>query len=53
MLAPGKYPGPHRAFIFTIYSHPRILPQRHIRTRDLPAPCQGASKRNAASPAEL
>jgi hypothetical protein len=42
MQAPGKNPGPHRAFIFTIYSHPRILSQRHIRRRDLPAPCQGA-----------
>jgi quinol monooxygenase YgiN len=48
MQAPRKNPGPHRASIFTIYSHPRILWQRQIRRRDLPAPCQGASKRNAA-----
>ena len=46
--APGKNPEPHRAFIFTIYSHPRILSQRHIGRRDLPAPCQGTTKRNAA-----
>jgi quinol monooxygenase YgiN len=47
MLPPGKNPGPHRAFIFTIYLHPRMLSQRHIGRRDLPAPCQGASSRNA------